>query len=42
MVDFGGWNVLLSIEELVYRNITLKVLSSFEVDKSLVGFSQPR
>lgn len=39
MVDFGGWSRILCMEEPVYRDITLEVLSIFEVDKSLIGFS---
>lgn len=39
MVDFGGWSRILCMEEPVYRDITLEVLSIFEVDKSPIGFS---
>lgn len=35
MVDFCGWNWLFSMEELIYRDVTLEVLSSFEIDRSL-------
>lgn len=41
MVEFGRWNRLLSMEEWVYCDVTLEVLSTFEVDMSLVGFSRP-
>lgn len=29
MVNFSGWNRLLSMEELVYHDVTLDVLSTF-------------
>lgn len=41
MVDFVRWNRLLSIEEPVYRDVTLEVLSILEVDRRLIGFSRP-
>lgn len=34
MVDFGGLNRLFSMEEPVYCDVLLEVLSTFEVDKS--------
>lgn len=41
MVDFVRWNRLLSIEEPVYCDVTLEVLSILEVDRRLIGFSRP-
>lgn len=40
MMDFGGWNRLLSIVEPVCYDVTLEVLSTFEVDKIPVRFSR--
>lgn len=42
LVDFSGWNRLLSVEEPIYSDITLEVLSTIEVDKSLVGYVRPK
>lgn len=42
MVDFEWWNQLQSIEVSIYHGVTLKVLSTFEVERSPVGFSQSR
>lgn len=38
MVEFGWSNRLLYIEELIYCDVTLEVVSTFEVDKSPMGF----
>ena len=38
MIFFGGWDRLLDISELVYRELTLEILNTFEVDKSLVSY----
>ena len=37
MVAYGVWNRLLSIEEPVYCGVTLEMLSTFKVDRSLIG-----
>lgn len=37
-----GWTQLLSIEKLVYCDITFDVPSTFEINKSLVGFTHLR
>lgn len=42
MVDFRGWNRLLSIRESVYYDVTLKMHSIFEVGSSPIGFIRLR
>ena len=42
LVTVGGWSRLLLIEELVYQETILEVLSTFEVDRSPVGYARPR
>lgn len=42
MMDFGGWNRLFSMEKPVYGDVTLEMLSTFKVNRSLIGFSQPQ
>ena len=40
MTNFGCWNRLLSIKGPIYWEVTPKLLTSFEVDRSPVGYAK--
>lgn len=40
MMDFGRWNRLLLIEEMVYHDVTLEVLNTIKVDRGLIEFAK--
>lgn len=40
MLQSGGWSQLFSYYEQSYKDNTIEVLSTFEVDKGFVGFDR--